>query len=423
MRKIRILLYPTVFLLSLCCLPGCGLKVEHPADELVTEISMPGDATFAPGDSVTVTASGFESGDGIRFEIDWTGGSGEFAPEGWAKGIQGVVTECTAGSITFLAPGHYPPSTVTVLLFRSGSLQTLGTIRVTDGVQHETSLYTLTPTAEGGTSVVRCPMYGSAEMCEQVLTSDLPLRGVVGSFGPGMACGTAAGRLVELDLIMRQVRESGDGYLLAGAASEKTVVGLCGRDDRLWLSGGTSQPRSWRLPEGVTADRIVRQPFACGFNALLLTVRNDDGTLSPLVLPLSGSGALLGPAVASEYLIPYWMMKPADDDPSRQERVGGYAALHNGWTWFQPLDPATLELKDGLENQDLVVQGRVLSMTQCVVAGEESAGEYAPEFRIGMLTECDGRREVWIYDPQTASGTLVLADADLSDVEGIFFAR
>lgn len=408
---------------------GCGLKVERPKEILVTDIMMPADGEFEPGDRVTVTASGFESGDEIWFEIAWTGGSEEFAPEGWAKGIRGIVTERTAGSITFLAPGHYPPSTVGVQLFRGGIFQTLGTIRVSDGVQHEPFLYTLTPTAAGGTSVARCPMYASTDMREEVLTTGLTLDYAVGSIGTGTACGMADGRLVDLDLVTRHTQESGDGALLAGSISASAVAALYGRDDRLYLSGGTSQPYSWQLPEGVTADRIVRQPFAYAFQALLLTVRNDDDTFSPLVLPLSGGfGALLGPAVASEYLLPYWIMQPSADDPARLERVGGYAALHGNMTWFQPLDPATLELKPKLEQTDLLVAGRVLSMTQCVVAGEDSSGKESsgtpvPEVRIGVMTEFEGQREAWIYNPATHSGTGVLNDADLSDVTGIFLAQ
>ena len=406
---------------------GCGLKVERPEDILVTDITMSSDGEFAPGDRVTVTASGFESGDEIWFEIAWTGGSEEFAPEGWAKGIRGVVMERTAGSITFLAPGHYPPSTVDVQLFRGGIFQTLGTIRVSDGVQHEPFLYTLTPTAAGGTSVARCPMYGSADMREEVLTSDLPLDYVVGRIGTGTACGMADGRLVDLDLVIRHTQESGDGALLAGSVSASAVVALYGRDDRLYLSGGTSQPYSWQLPEGVTADQIVRQPFAYAFQALLLTVRNDDDTFSPLVLPLSGSTARLGAAVESEYLLPYWTLKPSADDPARMERAGGYAVLHGSLTWFRPLDPATLALKPR-EEHDFVVEGRVLSMAQCVMAGEDSSGEEpvgaaVPEVRIGVLSEVEGRREAWIYNPATHSGTMVLSGADLSGVTGIFLAQ
>lgn len=434
MRKIG-----AVFFSVLCaCMTGCGLTVERPKEILVTDITMPSDGEFAPGDRVTVRASGFESGDEIWFEIAWSGGSGEFAPEGWAKGIRGIVTERTSGTITFLTPGHYPPSTITVQLFRSGIFQTLGTIRVTDGVQHETFLYTLTPTAAGGTSVARCPMYGSADMREKVLTTDLTLDYAVGSIGTGTACGVADGRLVELDLVTRHAQVSGDGALLAGALSESAMVTLYSRDDRLYLSEGTSQPYSWQLPEGVTADRIVRQPFAHAFQSLLLTVRNDDDTLSPLMLPLSSPTARLGKAVASEYLRPYWILQPSADDPARLERVGGYAALHGSLTWFQPLDPATLELKPKLEQADLVVVGRVLSTAQCLVAGENSTGEVSlevgsagevlsgtpvPEVRIGVMTEVEGRRKAWIYNPATHSGTGVLSDADLADVTGIFFAQ
>lgn len=421
MRRICALLFFSLFV------SACGLKVERPKEILVTDITMPADGEFAPGCPVTVTAAGFEPGDEIWFDIRWSGGSGEFAPEGWAKGIRGVVTERTAESVTFLAPGHYPPSTVGVQLFRSGIFQALGTIRVSDGVQHEPFLYTLTPTAAGGTSVARSPMYGSADMWEEVLITDLTLDYAVGRIGTGTACGMADGRLVDLDLVIRHTQESGDGALLAGSLSASTVVGLYGRDDRLYLSGGTSQPYSWQLPEGVTVDQIVRQPFAYAFQALLLTVRNDDDTFSPLVLPLSGSTARLGAAVASEYLLPYWTLKPSADDPARMERVGGYAMLQGSLTWFLPFDPATLALKPW-EEHDFVVEGRVLSMTQCVVAGEDSAGEEpsgepVPEVRIGVLSEVEGWREAWIYDPATHSGAGVLSDADLSAVTGIFLAQ
>lgn len=402
---------------------GCGLKEEQPAVELVTEISMPADGTFAPGDEVTVHAAGLESGDEIWFDIAWTDGTEDFAPNGTARGLRGTVTGRTDTSISFLVPGHYPPATVTVLLFRSGSFQTLGTIRTGDGVQHETMLYTFAATLFGGSSVACCPMSGSASMREEVLSTDLPLECVVGSIGNGIACGVMDGRLVELDLITRQVQELGEDCLLVGAASESTVAGLFVRDDRLCLSGG-SVPYAWQLPEGVTADRIVRQPFAFAFNALLLAVRNDDGTLSPLVLPLSGSGALLGPAVDSRTLLPYWTLRPAADNPSQWERVGGYAVLHDDFTWFQPLDPATLSLAPTRGEADLVVEGRVVSMTQCTLPAEAGDADPQPAVRIGVLTDTgSGRREAWIYNPATQSGFRVLDDVDLFAVREIFFAR
>lgn len=415
MRKIAVFLLPIL-------LAGCGLKVEHPAEELVTEVEMPAGERFTPGDEVTVRAVGFEATDEIWFDIAWTDGTEDFAPNGTARGLRGTVTDRTDTSISFLVPGHYPPATVSVLLFRSGVFQTLGTIRTGDGVRHEISLHTLAATPGGGTIVARYPMYGSADLREEVLTTDRELACVVGRIGPGTACGVADGQLVELDLVTRQTTVSGEGCLLAGAVSESTVAGLCSRDDRLCLSDG-SLPYVWQLPEGVTADRIVRQPFAFAFNALLLAVRNDDGTLSPLVLPLSGTRALLGPAVDSRTLLPYWMLRPAADNPSKWERVGGYAVLHDDLTWFQPLDPTTLELAPTLGEADLLVEGRVLSMTQCRLPAEAGDADPQPAVRIGVLTDTDGRREAWIYNPSTRSGSRVLNDVDLFAVQGLFFAR
>lgn len=412
----------TIIGLLSALLSACGLKVEHPADELVTEIAMPAGELFTPGDEVTVRAVGFAAGDEIWFEVFWSEGSEEFAPNGSAKGIRGTVTGRTDTSISFLVPGHYPPATVNVLLFRSGLFQTLGTIRTGDGVRHEISLHTLASIPGGGTVVTGYPMYGSADLREEVLTTDRELACVVGRFGPGTACGVADGPLVELDLVTRQTTVSGEGCLLAGAVSESTVAGLCSRDDRLYLCG-VSAPYAWQLPEGVTPDRIVRQPFVYAFNALLLAVRNDDGTLSPLVLPLSGTQARLGQAVDSRTLLPYWTLQPVADNPSKWERVGGYAVLHDDLTWFRPLDPATLTLAPTLGEADLVVEGRVLSMTQCRLPAEAGDADPQPAVRIGMLTDTDGRREAWIYNPSTRSGSRVLNDVDLFAVRGLFFAR
>lgn len=68
-------------------------------------------------------------------------GAEGFAPNGFAKGVRGIVTLRTAASVTFLAPGHYPASTTRVLLFRRGHLMPLGKIRVADGVPKAAALY------------------------------------------------------------------------------------------------------------------------------------------------------------------------------------------------------------------------------------------------------------------------------------------
>ena len=61
--------------------------------------------------------------------------------EGYAKGVRGIVTVRSATSVTFLAPGHYPASTVRVLLLRRGRMMPLGKIRVANGTPKAEALY------------------------------------------------------------------------------------------------------------------------------------------------------------------------------------------------------------------------------------------------------------------------------------------
>ena len=96
----------------------------------VKNVVMPPDSwVFAPGDGVTVSAEGFEADDEIMLEIHWQESAEGFAPEGYAKGVRGIVMVRSATSVTFLAPGHYPASTVRVLLLRRGRMMPLGALR------------------------------------------------------------------------------------------------------------------------------------------------------------------------------------------------------------------------------------------------------------------------------------------------------
>lgn len=108
----------------------------------VKNVVMPPDSwVFAPGDGVTVSAEGFEADDEIMLEIHWQESAEGFAPEGYAKGVRGIVTVRSATSVTFLAPGHYPASTVRVLLLRRGRMMPLGKIRVANGTPKAEALY------------------------------------------------------------------------------------------------------------------------------------------------------------------------------------------------------------------------------------------------------------------------------------------
>lgn len=129
-----------LLLLSGAIFGACSDRAAHPA--LVTGVVMPPESrVFTPGDGVTVSAEGFEADDEIMLEIHWQESAEGFAPEGYAKGVRGIVTVRSATSVTFLAPGHYPASTVRVLLLRRGRMMPLGKIRVANGTPKAEALY------------------------------------------------------------------------------------------------------------------------------------------------------------------------------------------------------------------------------------------------------------------------------------------
>ena len=123
----------SLFLL-LCLLFAACAKDENKEPILVTDIVMPTQTSFNPGDKVTIKAQGFQTDDDIMFEIYWPlPDQPAMNYQGYALGVSPVMVEQTSTSITFLAPGHYPASTTKVRLRRSGDIMTLGEIAVTNG--------------------------------------------------------------------------------------------------------------------------------------------------------------------------------------------------------------------------------------------------------------------------------------------------
>ena len=106
-----------LFLLLGLLLAACSSDDKDEQPILVTNVVMP---------------KGFQDNDEIMFDIRWPL-QDEVLHEGYAKGGRGVITEKTATSITFLAPGHWPASTTEILLCRSGQMMSLGKISVADG--------------------------------------------------------------------------------------------------------------------------------------------------------------------------------------------------------------------------------------------------------------------------------------------------
>lgn len=104
MKKIHFLL-----LISLL-LAACSDDDKEKQPAFVTNITI-SDAgkTFNPGDAVTVKADGLQSGDQIILDIYWPIADNPLFPEGYSRYTRAVTTEQTTNSITFLAPGHWPP--------------------------------------------------------------------------------------------------------------------------------------------------------------------------------------------------------------------------------------------------------------------------------------------------------------------------
>lgn len=379
-------------------LAGCGLKVHSPYKILVTDIVMPPeDRLFAPGDEITVSAQGLEADDRIMFEIRWPLSPISSIAEGEAKGIWGVVTSRTASSITFLAPGHYPASKVTVLLFRGGSMMMLGKISVSDGELKEPELYGITQYDTDETAVDRISHTETTRI--MTLGVGRGLDCAVGTNGAGWIYGLSSGSATGIDLTMRYFSDFGFGdYLLAGQLSGETVGYLRFEADRLWLdSPVTRTPAarlSWELPPGVEPGMIVQQPFVRVQNFLLLTVRLGEGSCAPLVLSLSG-GSALGEGRQADAMIPFWSVAESRDAADKFEQIAGYAVSARDWTWMWSFDPASMTFQDRLFPNDATVLS--------IVTYARNGG--MPE--VCLLCDKAGERHILIYNPLFNSGNFI----------------
>ncbi len=384
-----------LLLLSGAIFGACSDRAAHPA--LVTGVVMPPESrVFTPGDGVTVSAEGFEADDEIMFEIHWEEGAEGFAPNGCAKGVRGIVTARSAASVTFLAPGHYPASTATVLLFRRGHLMPLGKIRVADGVPESEALYGISDSDTDKTVIDRIDLSTGGVTPIETLGAGRGITCAVGLPGSGWICGVYSGSMVGFDLTMNYYNDFGyRSCLLAGQITDSSV-GLISHDAgwlRLTTQTMTRTPSpaqvSWPVPDEVVHTLAV-QPFVRVGSDLLLAQRNADGTCAPVVLRVSG-GAGSGEAVEADAMVPFWTAVPSAADPDKMVQAGGYAVSKEGRTQLRLFDPVSGSLGGPL----CEVEGTVLSVSEFVRDGRP---------KLCMLCEEADVRRIWVYDLLSDSG-------------------
>ena len=363
----------------------------------VKNVVMPPDSwVFAPGDGVTVSAEGFEADDEIMLEIHWQESAEGFAPEGYAKGVRGIVTVRSATSVTFLAPGHYPASTVRVLLLRRGRMMPLGKIRVANGTPKAEALYGISKSDTDETLIERIDLSTGGVTRVATLGIGRGIACAVGLPGSGWIYGVCSGSMAGFDLTMNYYDDFGyRSCLLAGQITDSSV-GLVSHDaGRLTLTtrSVTRTPSagsvSWQVPDEIVRTLIV-QPFVRVGSDLLLAQRNADGTCIPVLLRISG-GWGPGEAVAADAMVSFWTAVPSAADPDKMVQAGGYAVSKEGRTQLRLFDPVSGSLGGPL----CEVEGTVLSVSEFVRDGRP---------KLCMLCEEADARRIWVYDLLSDSG-------------------
>lgn len=359
-----------LFLLLGLLVAACSSKSDEKKQPiLVTHVVMPDPGTvFTPGDKVTILAEGFQAGDDIMLDVRWPLPDGPIK-EGYARGIRAVITENTGTSITILAPGHYPASTVELLLFRSGEMMSLGKIALKSGEgPKELQLYGITNSYANTNHTYTFIDHidrATGQVTEVVrLPENEDFSCVVNVPGTWCLCGVwtqdeqrAPGRY---DLSMNYWDGMGAGGIVTmGTTTTGGVIRIQSGGGYLYTStttprayGRSSMPAprlTYQLPAGMQVQALSRYPCVeDGDDRLFLSADNGDGTFSPVVLyERTGSDNIdVCDPIQAVALIPFWITVAMDGmGPTGQMRVGGYAvAKANGGTELRLWNQATKSL-------------------------------------------------------------------------------
>lgn len=381
---------------------GCTSSDEEVQQPFVSQIVMPSQSEqFAPGDEVTVSAVGFQADDDIMLRITWPL-TDAAEQEGSADGVWGIVTARTATSITFLAPGHYPASTVEVKLFRRGKVMSIGTVSVADGqAPEEFALYGITNGGATGAVVDRIDTTTGEPTQVAVLGPGRDLACAVNVPGSNSLYGVSPeggnGAAVSYDLTMRYYRDSGSSnMLLAGVVGNySTAAFLRHEADRLVINSlsvlpvrsNAAKPASWLLPDGMEPAALGRYSFVTSASGFLLAADRGDGSFSAVLLEVASPDRtmIVGEPVQADEMVPFCVALPAEEEVPVW--VCGYAVAVANKTELRLFDPESMSF-----GQTLVeIEGTVRSVAV------RSEGKEVQE----LYLLCDNgtdERQIHVYD-------------------------
>ena len=324
----------SLFLL-LCLLFAACAKDEDKEPILVTDIVMPTQTSFNPGDKVTISAQGFQPGDNFMFEIYWPlPDQPAMNYQGYALGVSPVMVEQTATSITFLAPGHYPASKTKIRLRRSGDIMTLGEISVTSGeAPKEFQLYGIV-NSHSSTSYDNCiehVNFTDTPTNIVKLTEDQKDFSCVANVPESQnLCGiqTKDGvrRVFSYDLSMRFWQDMGLENILTLCNGQSSIIAVrqISTNEMMLASIGSwpytrniDQTLNYRyeLPAEIKPEALTRYPGVQGSSYLLLSADNGNNSFTPVVLSLNQSSTKVytGDPIEATALIPFWTIISGKD--------------------------------------------------------------------------------------------------------------
>ena len=340
-------------------------KTEQPT--FVTNIVISdADQTFNPGDAVTVKADGFQSNDKLILDIYWPIADDPLFPEGYSRYNPAFTTEQTAGSITFLAPGHWPASRVEIFLEREGRLMLLGQVSVADGQSpEEPYLYGITNSRSISTpdvprGITRFDL-ATKEISEAVrFSSGEDFRLVSNIPGTNILCGIREqdgnSSISGYDLCMNYWCYPVERSPITLCSNFNKVISVEMINNKSITYNNISYPIAYTrlnmppmsspeipLPDGLKPESLSRYPGVMADAQLLLSADNGDGTFSPVVIDITTERLYPYDPIKTDALIPFWIMEPDANKPNSLLCKGGYivSRANGGETQFCLWNTAT----------------------------------------------------------------------------------